>query len=309
MSSSYWKAMMDKLGGSVPQKTNYYNQDFENEINAAKGNIGNLVSEQDKANSEKNSAMDTYNAFQGSMKSYADIWKTGYDDFGVKQYQDEYEKSKKALAQAQASLAALPSQITAGSNVALTKSQKEAIYNKLSDIRMKNVSTMETGTQKQMDAWAKAREGAQVYASGATSAQQTQLANYNQVWLNAMNKYNTAGDNLLRARIELNAWENKYADWKSNAWRSDYQTWLTRYSTAASNYANALANERAKANADARAQRQYNETKDAYAKAVSNYKYYSENIGRTTASGRKFTSAQAEYYKNLALQYKSQLAL
>ena len=309
MSSSYWKSVMDRLGGSAPQKTNYYNQDFENEINAAKGNIDNLVSEQDRANSEKNSAMDTYNAFQGSMKSYGEIWKTGYDDFGVKQYQDEYEKSKQALAQAQASLAALPSQITAGSNVALTKSQKEAMYNKLSDIRTRNISTMEAGVQKQMDAWTKAREGAQAYASGATSAQQSQLANYNQVWVNAVNKYNTAGTNLLKARIELNAWENEYANWKSKAWRADYRTWSARYAAASSNYAKALANERIKANADARAQRQYNEAKENYAKAVSNYKYYSENIGRATASGAKFTSAQAEYYKNLALQYKAQLAL
>lgn len=309
MSSSYWQSVLNQLSNSAPQKTNYYNQDFENEINAAKGNIGNLVSEQDRANSEKNSAMDTYNAFQGSMKSYADIWKTGYDDFGVKQYQDEYEKSKQALAQAQASLAALPSQITAGSNVALTKSQKEAMYNKLSDIRTRNISTMETGVQKQMDAWTKAREGAQSYASEATSAQQSQLSNYNQVWVNAMNKYNTAGNNLLNARIELNAWENKYADWKSKAWLADYHTWSAKYAAASSNYAKALTNERIKAIADARAWRQYNEAKENYAKAVSNYKYYSENIGRTTASGKKFSSAQAEYYKNLALQYKTQLAL
>ena len=309
MSSSYWQSVLNQLRNSEPQKTNYYNQDFENEINAAKGNIGNLVSEQDRANSEKNSAMDTYNAFQGSMKSYADIWKTGYDDFGVKQYQDEYEKSKQALAQAQASLAALPSQITAGSNVALTKSQKEAMYNKLSDIRTRNISTMETGVQKQMDAWTKAREGAQSYASEATSAQQSQLSNYNQVWVNAMNKYNTAGNNLLNARIELNAWENKYADWKSKAWLADYHTWSAKYAAASSNYAKALTNERIKASADARAWRQYNEAKENYAKAVSNYKYYSENIGRTTASGEKFSSAQAEYYKNLALQYKTQLAL
>lgn len=309
MSSSYWQSVLNQLRNSEPQKTDYYNQDFENEINAAKGNIDNLVSEQDRANSEKNSAMDTYNAFQGSMKSYGEIWKTGYDDFGVKQYQDEYEKSKQALAQAQASLAALPSQITAGSNVALTKSQKEAMYNKLSDIRTRNISTMETGVQKQMDAWAKAREGAQAYASGATSAQQSQLANYNQVWVNAMNKYTTAGIDLLNARIELNAWENEYANWKSKAWLADYHTWSTRYATASSNYAKALANERIKASADARAQRQYNEAKENYAKAVSNYKYYSENTGRMTASGKKFSSAQAEYYKNLALQYKAQLAL
>lgn len=309
MSSSYWRSMMNSLSGSAPQKTNYYNQDFENEIHAAKSNIGNLVSEQDKANSEKNSAMDTYNAFQGSMSSYADLWKTGYNDFGVKQYQDQYEKSKQALALAQASLSALPSKITAGSNVMLTKSQKEAIYNKLSDVKTKNISTLETSVNKQMDAWSKAREGAQAYASEATSAQQAQLADYNQVWVNAMNKYNTAGANLLRSRVELNNWENLYENWKSKAWRSDYQTWLTRYSVAASNYASALLAESTKASADARARRQYNSTKENYAEAVANYKYYSENIGRTTASGAKFTSSQAEYYKNLALQYKAQLAL
>ena len=180
--SAYWDTQYKYYMNNQPPKAeSYYNKDFAQKINEARQNIDNLVAEKDKSWSATGQAQDEYNAFSGTMSKYNDVYMKAESEFGVTEHQEQYEKSKKALALAESTLDALPSSINASSNRVLSQSQREARYNALSDKYLGYRDNLLARSSAYEEVWKKARENQSAQAKAEIAEQYSKLNNYNNV--------------------------------------------------------------------------------------------------------------------------------
>lgn len=231
--ASYWKSQVDKLNANMPKShENYYNQGFVDKMKQAQSNIDGLVAEKDKSWAATQQAQDDYETFRGSMTSYNDAYKNAQAEFGVENAMANYDKSKKALAMAEMTLNALPSQINAGSNRVLTQSQREQQYNVLSN----QFNKVQTYQQKQNktyeEAWKNARESASAYAQSVVSGEQSKLNDFNNAWLGALDEYNANEHKILNAQLNKELWTAKYHKWQAQQSNQDMAVWITNMSNA-----------------------------------------------------------------------------
>lgn len=231
--ASYWKSQVDKLNANMPKShENYYNQGFVDKMKQAQTNIDGLVAEKNKSWAATQQAQDDYNTFKGSMTSYRDAYKNAQAEFGVENAMANYEKSKKALAMAEMTLNALPSQINASSNRVLTQSQREQQYNVLSN----QFNKVQTYQQKQNktyeEAWKNAREGASAYAQSVVSGEQSKLNDFNNAWLGALDEYNASEHKILNAQLNKEMWTAKYHKWQAQQSNQAMAVWITNMSNA-----------------------------------------------------------------------------
>lgn len=240
-SSAYWNSQYQYYMNNQPPKADsYYNKSFVDKINEAQQNIDNLVAEKDKSWSATGQAQDEYNAFSGTMSKYNDVYMKAESEFGVTEHQEQYEKSKKALALAESTLEALPSSINASSNRVLTQSQREARYNALSDKYVGYRDNLMARSSAYEEVWKKARENQSAYAKAEIAGQYSKLNDYNNAWVNAMNEYGQAEQRLTQARIEKMEWERGYRDWQHQQYQNEYTTWLNNMNAALTRYIQAL---------------------------------------------------------------------
>ena len=230
---SYWESQLNKLNANPPKShEDFYNQSFVDRMNKAQANIDGLVAEKDKSWAATQQAQDDYETFKGSMTSYRDAYKNAQAEFGVENAMANYEKSKKALAMAEMTLNALPSQINAGSNRVLTQSQREQQYNVLSN-QFNKVQTYQMKQNKTYEeAWKNAREGASAYAQAVVSGEQSKLNDFNNAWLNALDEYNTNERKILNAQLNKELWTAKYHKWQAQQSNQAMAVWLTSMSNA-----------------------------------------------------------------------------
>lgn len=231
--ASYWKSQVDKLNANMPKShENYYNQGFVDKMKQAQSNIDGLVAEKNKSWGAAQQAQDDYETFRGSMTSYRDAYKNAQAEFGVENAMANYDKSKKALAMAEMTLNALPSQINAGSNRVLTQSQREQQYNVLSN----QFNKVQTYQQKQNktyeEAWKNAREGASAYAQSVVSGEQSKLNDFNNAWLGALDEYNANEHKILNAQLNKELWTAKYHKWQAQQSNQAIAVWITNMSNA-----------------------------------------------------------------------------
>lgn len=244
MNSDYWKQEHDKLINNPPKSSeNYYNQSFVDRISAAQHNVNGLVAERDRSASAKNQAMDGYNSFKGSMKTYDSVFKQAGGEFNTATYQDTYEKSKKALAMAETALETLPSSINAASNRVLTQIQREARYNALSNSYLAVQTQRGAASVAYEDAWRKARENQAAYAKAEIARQQSQLESYATAWNKSVENYNTAEKRLTQGETELRDWQDQYRSWQRGQYTLAYSKWQTEVAQADARYQSALAAE------------------------------------------------------------------
>lgn len=238
---SYWKSQLDSLQAKPPKSTaNYYNKDFVDRMNQAQANIDGLVAQKDKSWAATQQAQDDYETFRGSMTSYNDAYKNAEAEFGVSAAGADYEKSKKALAMAEMTLSALPSQINAQSNVVLTQSQREARYNVLSNQFNSQQSRLMKENETYKKAWQNARENQQAYAQAEIAAQQNKLENFNNAWVTSMNAYNDAEEKWRQARIEKQQIGSDYRVWQLNQANLELYEYINKLNTALSRYVTAM---------------------------------------------------------------------
>lgn len=237
----YWGNQLDRLNANPPKSSqDFYNSDFVERMNEAQRNIDGLVDEKDKSWAAAQQAQDDYETFRGSMTSYRDAYKNAQAEFGVENAMANYEKSKKALAMAEMTLNALPSNINAGSNRVLTQSQRENQYNVLAN-QFNKVQTYQMKQNKVYEeAWKNAREGASAYAQSVVSGEQSKLNDFNNAWINAMNVYNTAEEKWRNARIEKQMIGSDYRMWQLNQRNAELYEYQKRLSNALSRYTAAM---------------------------------------------------------------------
>ena len=241
MNSSYWNAQYNYLMANRPPKPeSYYNQSFEDKIKEARQNIDNLVPERDKSWAATAQKQDEYDTFYGSMKEYGDVYKNAESEFGVKEAQDTYEKSKKALALAESTLSALPSSINSGSNRVLTQSQREARYNVLADKAVSYKNNLLARSSAYEEVWKKARQSQAEYAKAEIASQYSKLSDYNNAFTNAMNEYMSAQSRLTRGETELRNWQSQYRTWQFQKWSTANTIWYQNMSNALNRYIEAL---------------------------------------------------------------------
>ena len=241
MNSAYWDSQYNYYMSNQPPKAeSYYNRDFVQRINEARQNIDNLVAEKDKSWAATGQKQDEYNAFSGNMSSYGDVYNNAENEFGVKEAQDTYEKSKKALALAESTLSALPSSINSSSNRVLTQSQREARYNALSNKAMSYRDNLLARSSAYEEVWKKAREHQALYAKSQMSTQYAKLDEYNNAYVNAMNEYIQSEKNLTEARIEKMNWESQYRSWQHQQYQNAQTIWFNNMNAALDRYIQAL---------------------------------------------------------------------
>lgn len=239
--SAYWDTQYKYYMNNQPPKAeSYYNKDFAQKINEARQNIDNLVAEKDKSWSATGQAQDEYNAFKGTMSKYNDVYMKAESEFGVTEHQEQYEKSKKALALAESTLDALPSSINASSNRVLSQSQREARYNALSDKYLGYRDNLMAKSSAYEEVWKKARESQSAYAKAEIAGQYSKLNDYNNAWVSAMNEYNQAQQRLTQAKLEKMEWENKYRNWQHQQYQNEWAVWFNNMSSALDRYVEAL---------------------------------------------------------------------
>jgi hypothetical protein len=238
---NYWKGQLDRLQANPPKShENFYNQSFVDRMNKAQANIDGLVAEKDKSWAATQQAQDDYETFKGSMTSYRDAYKNAQAEFGVENAMANYDKSKKALAMAEMTLNALPSQINAGSNRVLTQSQREQQYNVLSN-QFNKVQTYQMKQNKTYEeAWKNAREDASAYAQSVVSGEQSRLNDFNNAWINAMNAYNTSEEKWRNARIEKQMIGSDYRMWQLNQQNAELYRYQQELSNALKRYSAAM---------------------------------------------------------------------
>ena len=295
MNSAYWNSQYNYyLANKPPKAESYYNQSFVDRMNEAQKKIDNLVAEKDKSWAALGQKQDEYDAFSGSMKSYEDAYGSAENEFGVKQAQDTYEKSKEALALAESTLSALPSQINASSNRVLTQSQREARYNALANKQMAYRDNLLARSSAYEDVWKKARESQAEYAKAEIASQQSKLGAYNNAYVSAMNEYSAASKRETQARIELNDIKDQYRTWQNDKWSYENQIWYKNLSTALDRYAQALSTEMTirsanlqKQIADSEALSSYNlqKSRERLGNAIARSYYASEEAEKTKALG------------------------
>lgn len=240
-SSAYWNSQYNYYMNNQPPKSeSYYNKDFATKIREAQENIDNLVAEKDKSWAAAGQAKDGYDAFSGTMKSYGDVYEDAYNEFGVREHQETYEKSKKALALAESTLNALPSSINASSNRVLTQSQREARYNTLADKYVGYRDNLMARSSAYEEVWKKARENQSDYAKAEMASQYSQLGDYNNAWVSAMNEYNQAQKKLTQVKIEKMEWERGYRSWQNQQYQNAQTVWFNNMSNVLNRYIDTL---------------------------------------------------------------------
>jgi len=228
------------MNNQPPKAESYYNKDFATKVREAQENIDNLVAEKDKSWSATGQAQDEYNAFNGTMSKYNDVYMKAESEFGVTEHQEQYEKSKKALALAESTLDALPSSINASSNRVLTQSQREARYNALSDKYVGYRDNLMARSSAYEEVWKKARESQSAYAKAEIAGQYSKLNDYNNAWVSAMNEYSQAQQRLTQAKLEKMEWERGYRDWQHQQYQNAQTIWFNNMSNALDRYVEAL---------------------------------------------------------------------
>lgn len=225
MDSSYWKRQAESLERPTFNAGDYYNQSFADRLKAAQTNIDNLVKASDQANSKVQESQDAYDTFKGEMRHYSEISKKQEDDFGVKTAMDNYNQSKDAVAATQAAINALPSSINANSNRVLTQSQRNAAYQAQYSVYNRRMG-LETSTSSEYEkVWQQARTNAVRAAAAEYAGQQQTLMDFNKAWTAALNNWNTAKSNVLKAQTEYSDIEAQYRRWQ----RQQYNDRLARY--------------------------------------------------------------------------------
>jgi hypothetical protein len=177
------------------------------------------------------------------MSTYNEVYTQSKSQFGIEEHQDNYEKSKKALALAESTLSALPSSINSSSNRVLTQSQREARYNALSDKYMSYRNNLLARSSAYEEVWKNARENQALYASMEIAGQQKKLEGYNNAFVEAMNRYTQAEKNLTEGKLEAAEWESKYRDWQYQQYQNEYAVWFNNMSNALDRYKEALKTE------------------------------------------------------------------
>ena len=239
--SAYWDSQYRYYMNSQPPKAeSYYNKDFAQKINEAQQNIDNLVAEKDKSWAATGQAQDEYKAFSGTMSKYNDVYMKAESEFGVTEHQEQYEKSKKALALAESTLDALPSSINSSSNRVLTQSQREARYNALSDKYIGYRDNLMARNSAYEEVWKKARENQSAYAKAEIAEQYSKLNEYNNAWVNAMNEYSQAQQRLTQAELDKMEWERSYRNWQHQQYQNEWTVWFNNMSSALDRYVEAL---------------------------------------------------------------------
>lgn len=239
--SAYWDSQYNYyMNNQPPKSTSYYNKSFVEKIDEAQKNIDNLVAEKDKSWAATGQAQDDYNAFKGNMSSYRDAYANSENEFGVKQFQENYEKSKKALALAESTLSALPSSINNSSNRVLTQSQREARYNALSNKAMSYRDNLLARSSAYEEVWKQARQNQATQAQAEIATQYGKLGEYNNAFVNAMKEYDDAVQRVSNAKIEKMGWESEYRSWQSRQWQNAQMVWFNNMSAALSRYVEAL---------------------------------------------------------------------
>lgn len=285
--SAYWNSQYNYYMTHQPPKAeSYYNQSFVDKMNEAQKNIDNLVAEKDKSWAATGQKQDEYDTFYGSMKEYGDVYKNAESEFGVKEAQDTYEKSKKALALAESTLSALPSSINSSSNRVLTQSQREARYNALATKQMSYRDNLLARSSAYEEVWKNARANQAAYAKAEIAGQYSKLSDYNNAFTNAMNEYMEAENRLRKGEEELRNWQQDYRMWQINQWSNERTIWLKNMTTALDRYVDALNTEmvvrqaqRQKELADAQARTAYSQSK--LGDSIANYYYASQEAEQT----------------------------
>jgi hypothetical protein len=240
-SSAYWNSQYNYyLTNRPPAPESYYNKSFVDKINAAQKNIDNLVAEKDKSWAATGQKQDAYNAFEGTMSSYGDIYNNAENEFGVKSAEGSYEENKKAIALAESTLSALPSSINSSSNRVLTQSQREARYNALATKQMSYNDNLLARSSAYEEVWKNAKANQAAYAKAEIAGQYSKLSDYNNAFTNAMNEYMEAEDRLRRGEEELRNWQQDYRMWQINQWSNERTIWLKNMTTALDRYMEAL---------------------------------------------------------------------
>lgn len=290
-SSAYWNSQYNYYMSNKPPKAeSYYNQSFVDKINEAQRNIDNLVAEKDKSWSATGQKQDEYNAFYGNMSSYGDVYKNAENEFGVKEHQDTYEKSKKALALAESTLSALPSSINSSSNRVLTQQQRENRYNALSDKAMAYRDNLLARSSAYEEVWKQARKNQADYASAEIASQYSKLGDFNNAFVLATDKYMQAEKNLTQGRIEKMNWESDYRSWQHQQYNNAWNVWFSNMSSALDRYIQALntemvirQTERQKAQADRDAKYAYEkqQRQERLADSLVNYHFKTQQAKQT----------------------------
>lgn len=302
MNSSYWDSRYRELMANKPKApSSFFNKSFTDRLADAEQNISNLVSEQDKASSYQQQKMDDYNAFQGSMRSYGDVYKENENEFDAKGAFDDYEKSKKALAMTNSMLESLPSSINANSNVVLTQSQKEARYNALSS----GWQRYNQQTQKQVstyeDAWKNARAEQQAKTSLQISQQNKQLDDYGSAWTKAMNQYNEMVKRTQNAKLEKLSIQNQYHKWQGNQANMALYEWANRLNSALDRYVETLNTEMTQRelesqNRIADINARINQTRQDYANMIVDARYAIQKAKSNRLERQLNLSPMANFY-------------
>lgn len=291
MSSAYWNSQYNYyLTNRPPAPESYYNKSFVDKINEAQKNIDNLVAEKDKSWAATGQKQDAYNAFEGTMSSYGDIYNNAENEFGVKSAEGTYEESKKALALAESTLSALPSSINSSSNRVLTQSQREARYNALSNKQMNYRDNLMARSSAYEEVWKNARENQAAYAKAEMASQYSKLGDYNNAFVMAMNEYDDASKRLTQAKLDKMDWENQYRSWQHQQHQYANQVWRAKLNTALSRYLEALNTESTIREANARMARA-----NASAKKSSSNRTWDFGGGLTLQGG---AGKEASYYYN-----------
>lgn len=291
MSSAYWNSQYNYyLTNRPPAPESYYNKGFVDKINAAQKNIDNLVAEKDKSWAATGQKQDAYNAFEGTMSSYGDIYNNAENEFGVKSAEGTYEESKKALALAESTLSALPSSINSSSNRVLTQSQREARYNALSNKQMSYKDNLMARSSAYEEVWKNARENQAAYAKAEMASQYSKLGDYNNAFVMAMNEYDDASKRLTQAKLDKMDWENQYRSWQYQQYQNANTVWMANLNAALNRYLQALSTESAMREANARMA-----SANASARKSSNNRTWDFGGGLTLQAG---AGNEASYYYN-----------
>ena len=224
-SSAYWQQQMDALKHPDYNLNNYYNQSFVDRLKEAQTNIDNLVSAENQANSKVQESQDAYDTFKGEMRHYSEISDEKENEFGVKTAMDNYNQSKDAIAATQAAINALPSSINANSNRVLTQSQRSAAYQAQYSVWSRKMGLESSASSEYEKVWEQARTNATRAAAAEYAGEQNKLTDFNKAWTAALNNWNTAKTNVLKARSERFDIESQYRSWQ----HEQYMKELTEY--------------------------------------------------------------------------------
>ena len=226
------RAQYDAIANSAPHPGNFYNQSFVDRIAAAQRNIDNLVAEKDKAYSAANQAKGDYDTFTGNMRSYADVRAEAEDEFGVKQAQDDYEKTKSALAMTESVLEALPSSISAHSGRVLTQEQRNLAYGRQADIVNRTQSGLSSAASTYEQAWKNARENQAAKAQAEMEVQRQNQQTLNAVWAGELNNFNQLQQNVSKSKMELLQEREAYQRWQNQQWQNEFAIWNAQLAAA-----------------------------------------------------------------------------